>query len=92
MQLSHYTMLVQATAQVVPEDAIRALQMTLPAGLHQPQPPVELENVAPTLLLPPVERGGVLTAMAGGVFDLGDRVACLHNTGGHKACVQSYAA
>ncbi len=36
-------------------------------------PPVLLENVSPSLLLPPAERGGVTAALAGGVFELGDR-------------------
>ena len=43
---------------------------------------IELENVRPTLLLPPTEKGGIASELAGGTFDLGDRVACLINTGG----------
>ena len=43
--------------------------------------PIELENVRPTLLLPPTEKGGIASELAGGVFDLGDRVACLKSTG-----------
>ena len=42
---------------------------------------IELENVRPTLLLPPTEKGGIASELAGGVFDLGDRVACLISTG-----------
>ncbi len=63
--------------QVAAEDAIRALQAALPPALTKPLPPVELENVKPTLLLPPTEKGGVASELAGGAFDLGDRVACL---------------
>ncbi len=67
--------------QVAAEDAIRALQAALPPGLTKPLTPVELENVKPTLLLPPTEKGGVASELAGGAFDLGDRVACLKSTG-----------
>lgn len=67
--------------QVAAEDAIRALQAALPPGLTKPLAPVELENVKPTLLLPPTEKGGVASELAGGTFDLGDRVACLKSTG-----------
>ncbi len=67
--------------QVAAEDAIRALQAALPPGLTKPLAPVELENVKPTLLLPPTEKGGVASELAGGAFDLGDRVACLKSTG-----------
>ena len=42
---------------------------------------IELENVRPTLLLPPTEKGGIASELAGGAFDLGDRVACLTSTG-----------
>ena len=48
----------------------------------QPQAAVELENVSPSLLLPPTEKGGVASELAGGAFDLGDRVASLKSTGG----------
>jgi hypothetical protein len=67
--------------QVAAEDAIRALQAALPPGLTKPLAPVELENVKPTLLLPPTEKGGVASELAGGAIDLGDRVACLKSTG-----------
>ncbi|KAA6417737.1 MAG: 5 -3 exoribonuclease 1, partial [Trebouxia sp. A1-2] len=73
--------LVKTSAQVAAEDAIRALQAALPPGLTKPLAPVELENVKPTLLLPPTEKGGVASELAGGTFDLGDRVACLKSTG-----------
>lgn len=43
---------------------------------------MELENVAPALLLPPAAKGGGLTAaLAGGAFDLGDRVAAVGGGG-----------
>jgi len=45
----------QATAVVAPEDAIRTLQSMLPPAPARPLPPVELENVSPSLLLPPAE-------------------------------------
>ena len=63
------------------EDAIRALQAALPLGLSKSQTPVELENVKPTLLLTPTEKRGVASELAGGVFELGDRVACLRSSG-----------
>ncbi len=40
---------------VAPEDAIRTLQSMLPPAPARPLPPVELENVSPSLLLPPAE-------------------------------------
>lgn len=63
------------------EDAVRALQQALPLGLTRPGSQVELENVNPTLLLPPTEKRGVASELAGGVFELGDRVACLRSSG-----------
>lgn len=50
-------------------------------GLSKPMEPLELESVRPTLLLPPTEKGGIASELAGGAFDLGDRVACLKSTG-----------
>lgn len=73
--------LVKTSAQVASEDAIRALQAALPPTQPKNQALVELENVKPTLLLPPTEKGGVASELAGGAFDLGDRVACLKSTG-----------
>ena len=70
----------QATAEVAPEEAIRALQMMLPPPARGIPEPVELENVSPALLLPP-SGGAVTAALAGGQFELGDRVACLRGTG-----------
>ena len=37
--------------------------------------------MSPQLLVPPVERGMLTLAVAGGKLELGDRVACLRNTG-----------
>lgn len=59
----------------------RALQAALPPPLAKPTDSIELENVRPSLLLPPTEKGGIASELAGGVFDLGDRVACLTSTG-----------
>ena len=56
------------------------LQSMLPPPPARALPPVELENVAPSLLLPPAEtraRSAVVAALAGGSVELGDRVACL---------------
>jgi hypothetical protein len=88
--------LVSSEAKVAPEAAIRALQALLPAvsakdaaaaaaasaGETIVVPEIELENVAPTMLLPPAARGGVSAALAGGTFDLGDRVVSIKAGGG----------
>lgn len=65
---------------MAPEEAIRALQMTLPSAPVRPLDPIELENVSPALLLPP-SGGPVSAELAGGVFELGDRAACMRGTG-----------
>lgn len=44
--------LVKLSAKVAPEPAVKMLQAALPPRARE-QAPVELENVAPTLLLPP---------------------------------------
>ena len=63
------------------EDAIKALQAVVPPGAPPP-PAVEVENVAPGLLLPPPRpRSVVAAALAGGNAQLGDRVACLAPAG-----------
>ncbi len=41
----------QATAEIAPEEAIRALQMMLPPPPRAPLEPVQLENVSPALLV-----------------------------------------
>ena len=45
--------MLQVTAEVASEEAIRALQATLPAVPARALEPIELENVSPALLLPP---------------------------------------
>jgi hypothetical protein len=50
--------------QVAPEQAVKMLQAALPPRPKVPAP-VELENVAPALLLPPAQRGAVTVALAG---------------------------
>ena len=52
-------------AQVSPEQAVKMLQAALPPRPKLPGA-VELENVAPALLLPPAERGTVAVPLAGG--------------------------
>ena len=77
--------LVQTSVQAASEDSIRALQAALPLGLSQVPSPIQLENVKPTLLLPPTEKRGIASELAGGIFELGDRVACLKESGtGHQ--------
>ena len=71
---------MQVTAEVASERAIRALQMTLLSAPVRPLEPIELENVSPALLLPP-SGGPISSALAGGVFELGDRVACMQGAG-----------
>ncbi|KAL4438007.1 hypothetical protein ABPG77_004228 [Micractinium sp. CCAP 211/92] len=72
--------LVKLSAKVAPEPAVKMLQAALPPRARE-QAPVELENVAPTLLLPPTEKGGMAAALAGGVFEIGDRVAAITGSG-----------
>lgn len=68
---------MQATSQVAPEKAIRALQAALPPPPSRKPEAVELSNVAPGLLLPPSDSAGLLSELAGGVFELGNRIAFL---------------
>ena len=86
--------LVRTTSRVAPEAAIRALQLTMPGGglgdaATAPEPgalpEVEMANVAPALLLPPASRSGPATALAGGTFDVGDRVASIAAPGSGDA-------
>lgn len=54
----------------------------MPPQPSRPMPTVELESVAPALLLPPVQaRSCVAAAQAGGPFELGDRVLSLRSGG-----------
>ncbi len=72
----------QSSSVVAPEGAIRTLQDMMPPGQTRPMPAVELESVSPALLLPPVQaRSTVAAALAGGVFELGDRVISLRSGG-----------
>lgn len=65
--------MVQTTSVLAPEAAVRTLQAAVPPPSARAMPAVQLENVSPSLLLPPAERGGVTAALAGGFFELGDR-------------------
>jgi hypothetical protein len=49
--------LVKLNARVAPEPAVKMLQAALPPRAKE-LPPVELENVATTLLLPPTGARG----------------------------------
>ena len=94
--------LVKTSARVAPEAAIRALQLTMPAQAGDPSafpepgalPEVEMSNVAPALLLPPSSRSGPAAALAGGAFDVGDRVASIAapGTGDAKAAPPPFGA
>ena len=56
----------QTSAKVAPAQAIVAVQTAIRVnGSHKKVAPIELENVAPALLLPPAERGSLATALAG---------------------------
>lgn len=73
---------LQTTAKVAPEDVIRNLQATLPPMPAQPPSYIELENVPPWLLLAPVQpHSHIASDLAGGGFDLGDRVVSLSASG-----------
>ncbi|GAB4816899.1 hypothetical protein N2152v2_003945 [Parachlorella kessleri] len=82
--------MVKFSAKVAPEQAVKMLQAALPPRPKLP-PAVELENVAPALLLPPAARGAVVVALAGGTFEIGDRVTSLCGSGtppfGHRGTV-----
>ena len=66
--------LVPGDSRVASEAAIRALQMAAPPGPTKPPAPVELENVAPALLLQPVDLDESNLKLDV-KFRLGDRVA-----------------
>ena len=72
--------LVKPTAKVAPESAVRMLQAAMPPKPKE-LPPVELENVSPALLLPPLVKGGTASAFAGGSFELADRVTFVGSAG-----------
>jgi len=73
--------LVKPTAKVAPESAVRMLQAALPPNITKTLPAVELENVAPALLMAPLVKGGVASAFAGGNFEIGDRVLTASSLG-----------
>jgi 5'-3' exoribonuclease 1 len=73
--------LVKPTAKVAPESAVRMLQAALPPNISKTVPAVELENVAPALLMAPLMKGGVASAFAGGNFEIGDRVLTVSSVG-----------
>lgn len=68
--------LVSMDAKQASEAAIRALEAATPSPIANP-PTIELEGVAPSLLLPPVDPAEVALAIAGGMFDVGDRIVFL---------------
>ena len=72
--------LVKSTAVIASEDAIRIFQASLPREKSQ-QVTVEMESVAPAMLLPPIEPGGLMAAFSGGSFALGDRVVSAGSAG-----------
>ena len=82
---------MQATSQVAPEKAIRALQAALPPPPSRKPEAVELSNVAPGLLLPPSDSAGLLSELAGGVFELGNRIAFLGRCGAANAHLGLYS-
>lgn len=73
---------MQVTAETASEQAIRALQNSLPPSLSRKQAPVEVEGVLPSLLLEPLTSSGIPSALTGGSFSLGARVAFVGASGG----------
>jgi hypothetical protein len=67
--------LVKTTTQVASEAAVRAVQAATPPRPAKLPSPVILEGCSPALLLPPLSKGDPLMELAGGLFELGDRVA-----------------
>jgi len=65
--------LVKGTSVVASANAIRYFQASIPPP-QSAQMTVEMENVTPAMLLPPIEPGGLMAAFSGGSFALGDRV------------------
>ncbi len=66
--------LVKTSTILAPEGAIKALQSSMPSAYTRKVAPIELEQVQPAFLMPPVQASGFTTALAGGSFDLGDRI------------------
>lgn len=74
---------MQVTAESASEQAVRALQISLPPALSRKLSPVEVDNVDASLLLPP--HGGsssIPSALTGLNLRLGSRVAFVGSTGG----------
>jgi len=65
--------LVKTASRCPPEEALRALY-TATSVPPPTLPPVLLERVAPLLLLPPLEEREASSVLAGGDFELGDRL------------------
>lgn len=66
---------VQTSSIVASEQAIRVLQSAMPPALSKPQPPVEVTNVDPSLLLIPASAGSLPSVLCAKGAALGDRVA-----------------
>ncbi|WIA37566.1 hypothetical protein OEZ86_014473 [Tetradesmus obliquus] len=76
--------LVAMTAQQASDAAVDRLQMQLPGLLPVgtgAMAPVDLEQVHPSLLLPPHDPAAPQSVLAGGSFEPGDRVVVLRGTG-----------
>lgn len=71
--------LVRGSSVVASADAIRYFQASIPTQ-QTTQVTVEMENVSPAMLLPPIEPGGIMAAFSGGSFALGDRVVAASST------------
>jgi len=72
--------LVKGSSITASADAIRYFQASIPPP-QTAQLTVEMENVSPAMLLPPIEPGGMMAAFSGGSFVLGDRVVAAGSTG-----------
>lgn len=68
--------LVSMDAKQASEAGIQALEAATPPPRRSP-PTLEVEGVAPPLLLPPVDPAEMTLAIAGGSFDVGDRIVYL---------------
>ncbi len=75
--------LVKDSVQMCTDEAVERLQMALTPlpGRGGASAPLELECVPPALLLPPYDPAQAASAVAGGEFELGDRVVVLRGTG-----------
>ncbi|CAG9464207.1 unnamed protein product [Pedinophyceae sp. YPF-701] len=74
--------MVREDAAVAFADAIRQFQLSLPQGAAAAGGVVEMDEVMPALLLPPVDPASkLLTSLTGGEFCVGDRVVAVGSTG-----------